>query len=58
MKEDEVQWRDGTLAHGPSKYHGHGHSDIVFVDLELDESKSGIEGTEVRKVLIFFPFFV
>jgi hypothetical protein len=35
-------------------FHGHGRRDTVFV--VLDESKKGMEGMEIGRVLLFFSF--
>ena len=35
-------------------FHGHEHRDTVFV--VLDESQAGMEGMEIRHVLLFFSF--
>ena len=36
-------------------FHGHGHRDTMFV--LLDKSKAGMDGTEIRDILLVFSFY-
>ena len=44
------------LIHSTPSFYGHERWDTVFVVLDLDDSKGGIESMEIGRVLLFFSF--